>query len=47
MPITFFLVEVGSSLIALFKALFGSIIATIDNYKNSQKPKSSIFVGKL
>ena len=44
MSITFFLLELGSSMIALFKLLCnGSIITIIDNYKKSQKAKSYIF----
>ena len=46
MSITFFLLEVGSSMIALFKALYGSIIPIIDNYTNLKNKKVTFF-GKL
>ena len=46
--ITFFLLAVGSSMMALFKALiYGSKIAIIDYYKKSQKPKSFVFFETL
>ena len=45
MSITFFLLEVGSSMIALFKALiYGSIIPIIDNYNKSPKQKLHFLV---
>ena len=43
MLITFFLLEVGSSMIAPFKALILDSNSIIDNYKKSQKPKHCIF----
>ena len=43
MSITFFLLEVGSSMIALFKALIWLYNKIIDNFKKSQKQKSYIF----
>ena len=47
MSLTLFLLEVGSSIVALFKALlYGSLIPIIDNYKKSQKQKVKFF-GKL
>ena len=42
MPITFFLLEVGSSTIALFKALILLYNSYLTNYKKSQKAKSAI-----
>ena len=45
MSLTLFLLEVGSSIIAFLKLLFGSKYI-IDKYKKSQKQKSCIF-GKL
>ena len=39
----FFLLEVGCSMIALFKALIWLYNSYLTNYKKSQKPKSSIF----
>ena len=44
MSITFFLLEVGSSMIALVKALIWHYNSVIDNYEKSQKPKSCIFL---
>ena len=44
MSITFFLLEVGRSMIALFKALIWLYNSYLTNYKKSQKPKSFIFL---
>ena len=43
MSITFFLLEVGSSMIALFKALIWLYNSYLSNYNKSPKPKSDIF----
>ena len=43
MSIAVFLLEVGSSMIALFKALMWFNNSYLTNYKKSQKPKSYIF----
>ena len=43
MSITLFLLEVESSMIALFKALIWLYNSYLTNYKQSQKPKSYIF----
>ena len=43
MSIICFLLEVGSSMIVLFKALIWHYKSIINIYKKSQKPKSYIF----
>ena len=43
MSITFFLLEVGSSMIALFEALIWLYNSYLTNYNKSQKPESYIF----
>ena len=39
MPITFFLLEIGSSMIVLFKALIWLYNSYLTNYKTSKKTK--------
>ena len=43
MSITFFLLEVGSSMIPLLKLLHGSIIPIIYNYNKAQHKKVTFF----
>ena len=43
MSITFFLLEVGSSMIALFKALIWLYNSYLTNYNKSQKPDLKLY----